>query len=375
MRNVNALGRLKRRLGANGPGIAVAVIAIVLAVTGAAYAAGGAFTSSQVKEVKAIIKKEAKKLRGPQGKQGAPGSQGSPGAKGDKGDNGAPGAAGAAGKNGAGVNVISIDEGEPECNELGGALVEKEGASSAAEVCNGARGLQGVKGEPWTPNNALPAGATETGTWSFNAFGGSGKTVFVPLSFPIPLTPKPESPLFGGLGASNVHYQTEPGFNSICEGANARPSAPLGSLCVYEGNPNEETFGATFQSISRTGAAETAGAAGATRAGALIVFNLTEETAAGNGTFAVTAPNPLVKSVSPHNGPAAGGTSVTITGENLQGGIVKFGTETATCGAVNSAGTEVTCTSPAHAAGTVDVTVTVSEYPSPTSGVDKYTFE
>jgi hypothetical protein len=69
---------------------------------------------------------------------------------------------------------------------------------------------------------------------------------------------------------------------------------------------------------------------------------------------------PTVSSVSPNNGPAAGGTAVTITGTNFAAGAtVTFG-GTAATNVVVVSGTQITATTPAHAAGTVTVTVTVN---------------
>nr|WP_269330251.1 IPT/TIG domain-containing protein [Kineosporia babensis] len=66
---------------------------------------------------------------------------------------------------------------------------------------------------------------------------------------------------------------------------------------------------------------------------------------------------PDVSAIDPSVGPIAGGTQVTITGTGLTGATsVSFGGTTATP-TVNS-DTSLTVTSPAHAAGTVDVTVT-----------------
>ena len=67
---------------------------------------------------------------------------------------------------------------------------------------------------------------------------------------------------------------------------------------------------------------------------------------------------PTVTSVSPNNGPAAGGTAVTITGTNFaSGATVKFGSNAATnVVVVNS--TTITATTPAGSAGAVTVTVT-----------------
>jgi hypothetical protein len=66
---------------------------------------------------------------------------------------------------------------------------------------------------------------------------------------------------------------------------------------------------------------------------------------------------PSVDSVSPPTGPVGGGTGVTISGSGLTGSTgVTFG-GTAATGFVVSGDSTVTCTSPAHAAGAVDVVV------------------
>jgi hypothetical protein len=82
---------------------------------------------------------------------------------------------------------------------------------------------------------------------------------------------------------------------------------------------------------------------------------------AGCGTVTVT-------SVTPNAGPVAGGTSVTITGTNFINPVgVTFGGVAATNVVfVNS--TSVTATSPAHAAGAVDVVVTNQGICGGTSG-------
>jgi hypothetical protein len=69
-------------------------------------------------------------------------------------------------------------------------------------------------------------------------------------------------------------------------------------------------------------------------------------------------PFPYVASISPATGSTAGGTSVTITGKrfNLDHTIVRFGCNQATDVVVVSE-TEITCTTPAGAAGVVNVAV------------------
>lgn len=395
MKNVKALDRLRKRIGANGPGITVAVIAMIVALTGVAFAAGGALTNKQKKEVKAIVKKEAKKLQGPAGPTGPAGPAGSQGASGAKGDTGAEGPAG------PGVFVTEILEGEVDCNELGGAFVEEEEVGGeVVEICNGApgaKGAKGDKGEPWTPNGTLPAGSTEKGVWAFSGtaaqtfetkVGGvettvtiGNENVFAPISFPIPLPVN--------LPASSVHYHTDPGFTSVCPGGPPTPEALPGHLCVYEGSENNSLFNAIYKGIIRVGAVGSA-TAGSNKTGALLNFELTKSSdpgppavenggnARGNGVFAVTAPNPIATGVSPAQGPAAGGTSVTITGTNLAPVAatgVKFGGTSASGCTANAAGTEVTCTTPAHAPGTVDVNVTVLGYESPTNPGAKFTYQ
>ena len=82
---------------------------------------------------------------------------------------------------------------------------------------------------------------------------------------------------------------------------------------------------------------------------------------------------PTVVSISPSSGPTAGGTSVTITGDNFTGvTAVKFGTDNATWFNVDN-NTQITATAPAGA-GTVDVTVTTAGGTSVTSSADQFTY-
>ena len=88
----------------------------------------------------------------------------------------------------------------------------------------------------------------------------------------------------------------------------------------------------------------------------------------------VTPPGPQVASVSPDSGGIPGGTRVTIRGTNLSAAIaVSFGTRVARQLTVVS-DTELQVTSPAHAAGTVDVTVLSSFAASPASAAAKFTY-
>ena len=81
------------------------------------------------------------------------------------------------------------------------------------------------------------------------------------------------------------------------------------------------------------------------------------DTLAGGYTYVAPAPPPTVSSVSPNSGPTAGGTAVTINGTDfVSGATVKFGATAAT-GVTFVSSTTITATTPAHAAGDVDVEV------------------
>jgi hypothetical protein len=82
-----------------------------------------------------------------------------------------------------------------------------------------------------------------------------------------------------------------------------------------------------------------------------------------------------VTSVSPNSGSTAGGTVVFVTGSGYCNvtSAVKFGATNATSFTVLS-DTSIRAVAPAHAAGTVDVTVTNGPGTSATSGADSYTF-
>ena len=85
-------------------------------------------------------------------------------------------------------------------------------------------------------------------------------------------------------------------------------------------------------------------------------------------------PAPAVAKVSPDKGPEAGGTSVTITGENLgEATAVRFGSSSATSFEVISA-TSITAVSPAGTTGAVDVTVSTPGGESAISTADKFSY-
>jgi Collagen triple helix repeat (20 copies) len=169
-------------------GLTVAILALVMAMVGGAWAAAG-LNSKQKKEVTKIAKKFAGKPGAP-GATGPAGTNGTNGAPGPKGETGAPGAPGAPGK-----------DGKPG----------EEGPEGAP----GSPGPKGDPGNPWTAAGTLPSGSTETGTWGVNYVTGFNLQQ-VPISFPIPLA--------AGLDASHVHFlgakaQHSEGTGDLTEGS------------------------------------------------------------------------------------------------------------------------------------------------------------
>jgi Collagen triple helix repeat (20 copies) len=192
------LSRVHSKLGTAG--LFVAVVALVAALTGAAFAAGG-LTKQQEKQVKKIAKKYAGK-RGPQGPQGPAGANGAPGAKGDTGARG-------------------------------------------PEGLEGPEGPRGLEGNPWTAGGVLPSGETETGTWGFGAEPAETGQL-VTLSLNIPLAEKPEA----------IHY-LKPGEGETpeCPGTVQEPEAAPGQVCIYAVVEEKANFVSVFGERFTTGAA------------------------------------------------------------------------------------------------------------------------
>jgi hypothetical protein len=228
------LQRFQDRVGTAG--LIVAVVALVLALGGGAYAASGALTSKQKKEVTKIAQTEAKKLAGKTGATGAtgatgpagaPGASGPAGAPGAKGDTGSPGSAGTPGKNGAdGRSVESIPASSTECGGNGGTILEVEGSGESHEICNGS---------PWTVGGTLPKGKSETGAWTVGTATAEGKP-YASLSFNIPLasTAGTTAHFINAEGEEEIFSGPTGPKPAACPGTGANPTALPGDLCIYE---------------------------------------------------------------------------------------------------------------------------------------------
>jgi hypothetical protein len=216
------LERLRNQIGTAG--LVVAIVALVAALGGGAYAAtggpgGGKATAS------------AKGKPGPRGKTGKTGKMGPAGpvgpagpagAVGPKGDSGAAGAAGAAGTS---VTNTALSPGQGGCAE-GGAQFQV-GTGTPTQACNGEEGPQGPAGPSCSASGEclLPAGATESGVWSFVEKGTTQH--WVSLSYPLRLVAAPE------FKWVNVANSGTPGAVAGCPGTFSEPKAEAGKLCVY----------------------------------------------------------------------------------------------------------------------------------------------
>lgn len=245
----SARGRLRP-----GPAMIVAVVALVFAMVGGAFAASGGSDSG------ASVSAKAKKgPKGPRGAKGAPGATGPVGAPGAKGD---PGAAGTSGKDGVSVTSSTISTSSAVCNHQGGS--EFTSANGATTACNGATGFTEV----------LPSEQTETGSWGARE-GLEPGAVFVPISFQIPLEEAPEPVL------------VEPGETGVegCPGViEELPTADPGFLCLYTVFSNGSTPEGFFKPTSETAFPEE----GAGRSGVLL--NISHEASyLILGSWAVTA--------------------------------------------------------------------------------------
>jgi hypothetical protein len=234
----------------------LAVIALVFALTGGAYAASGALTGKQKKEVEKI----AKKFAGKNGAAGATGPAGSPGAPGKD------GTSGAAGKNGESVKLAAATA----CGVPGGTKLTV-GAESK-EVCNGEDGETGF-------TDTLPSGKTETGAWAWGPVPKEITEAKMAVSLPIPMAAGTEL---------SFHFVTEEEAEenppAACPGAVSEPLAIPGNVCMYE------AFGTgAFTSIGVFNP-ETleAGKLGST--GGILTFFEVVEKKQGRGTWAATAP-------------------------------------------------------------------------------------
>lgn len=268
------ISRIRDQFGTAG--LAVAIMALIAALAGGAYAASNALTGKQKKEVEKIAKKYA-------GKPGVAGPAGAAGPAGPKGDTGAKGDAGAIGATGS----------------------------------KGATGTQGPTGADGTfGGEPLPSGESLTGAWALGK-GSQNAAISFPtplpeaLSNPDPIPgPNPETEPGNcgepGKAQCEVHYINPAGkevtglnfetfatievISTQCLGNVAAPTATPGHLCVYAAVTNPA---ASFLQNSMILPPEATGITDGGGAGVMGVWFGTGAfgaTLEAHGTWAVTAP-------------------------------------------------------------------------------------
>jgi hypothetical protein len=232
------LERLRDQIGTAG--LIVAVVALVAALGGGAYAATGGGTD-QGKAKASASKKGPRGPRGPKGPAGpagAPGPAGPAGAKGDNGAAGANGTNGSAGANGQSVAVSTVPLAgeEGKCVGTGGSKFTV-GATNAY-ACNGEEGAQGNNGNngsPWVVGTA-PTGALLKGTWSIQQYeaAAEGEIIPVPIATGVPIAGQIATSYVVPAGAP-----ADPNRPLGCTGTADAPTAELAPnqgltvLCVY----------------------------------------------------------------------------------------------------------------------------------------------
>lgn len=168
------LSHLRKRLGI--PGI-IAVIALVLAMTGGAFAASKYIITNK-NQIAPKVRKELKGNTGPAGTAGTNGTNGT---------NGAPGAAGA---NGLSVTNTKLNPGNEECPEGGAEF--KVGSGTPTFACTGEEGEDGEtgppgpEGSPWVAGS-IPPGSELRGTWAVSTNTAAAEFIFTAVSTGVPL--------------------------------------------------------------------------------------------------------------------------------------------------------------------------------------------
>lgn len=250
-------------------GTVIAIVAMVFAMTGGAYAAKKFLITSTKQISPSVLKALAGKpgaagAQGPAGPAGPAGPQGAAGAAGSKGETGAAGKEGAQGKQGP-----------------TGAAGAK-GAAGAA----GPTGPTGPEGSPWSAGGTLPSRKTETGTWAGTMYDiPEGKEVQIPISFPIPLKAGSEEAYV--LDKKETEEGKGEGHEKGCTGTVEEPVAPPGLLCIY-------TFEEELNQSEISPLVDFNGAFGYSPTGTVILVgadaNSSGASARVQGSFAVTAP-------------------------------------------------------------------------------------
>jgi Collagen triple helix repeat (20 copies) len=272
------------------PSTGIALIALVFALTGGAFAAtnsgssgntttkNGGSSKASDRTLAMIAKAKAKSKTGPRGPAGpagktgpagpagAPGPAGPQGPQGTPGTNGQNGTPGNPGGNGESVTSKAVPTGNTKCGGLGG--VEYTLSSKTTLVCNGQTGF----------TETLPQDKTEKGDWVLSGVGLPDPAfegefgVETTISFPIPLANAPV-----------VHFiQPNEAIPSGCAGSVTNPEAEPGNLCIFAFDSNAGVLLSASAGTGEFGKADLTGSL-------LYDIAVQAEEMFAKGTWAVTA--------------------------------------------------------------------------------------
>jgi hypothetical protein len=255
------------------PASVIAVVALVFAMSGGAWAANRYLLTS-TKQIKPSLLAALKGRAGAAGPAGPAGPEGAAGKNGANGANGANGERGQTGPPGESVTATTLPKGAT-CAE--GGTEFKVGSGAGSHVCNGVTGF----------TEHLPSGRTETGTWAVSVFNPTGeKDAFAPISFSVPLA-APGQAFY--LTGTETKQKSEKGG---CDGTASEPTAPKGKLCIYtleEENSKVQFAEPFFPTLEEGEEVETPGVYG--KPGTELEFVIESGgVASARGTWAVTAP-------------------------------------------------------------------------------------
>jgi hypothetical protein len=172
--------RVQNKFGTAG--LVIAIVALVAALGGAAFAKGVIIT--KISQISPNVQKKLKGKAGPPGPAGPVGPQGAAGAQGAAGPQGEKGAPG--------------ERGLP--------------------------GEQGAQGEPGPTETKLPSGKTLKGLWQFQSSDAS--IALMTINYALRVEP---SPVFNLIGLGEQPTEQ-------CPGSAAEPKAEPGQLCLYVEN-------------------------------------------------------------------------------------------------------------------------------------------
>ena len=297
-------------------GLLIAVVALIFAVAGGAYAAKRYVITSKG-QIKPSVREM---LQGKRGKRGPVGPVGPAGTNGKDGARGPAGTNGSNGTNGVSPVGVAFEGNQNGCSEGG---IELKGASTTI-LCNGKRGRNGVSifstqfsgpegpcaeggtkfeggsgdtyacngvpgtaGSPWTLGGTLPSGETETGVWTtmlgpLETFGNYSGQIAISYTLPL-LTAQAagnvqvNAPAYNGEDETGAEHEK-------CPGKVDNPRAKKGFLCVYTQQKSYKSVGVQSNRF-KTGVVLTVFAK--PKEGEVVV---SQPGSTAFGTWAVTAP-------------------------------------------------------------------------------------